>query len=206
MRIINLSRGLSLYDARTAFPIGDLELYINGLPNATGDFRLSAYMNGKKIDSYTITRDNPRITIPRKLLAAGEFSCHVSHFIGEQEVIRYAVENLLITEINSGYEATPEIEELKAQINSLTEKTEELEKHIEEQSTALLAAENKITALTSETASANLAILKLLKWAYSAECSIPYFDEAEVEEFASRLGLKLSDDELNFIKGEDNNE
>lgn len=206
MRIINLSRGLSLYDARTAFPIGDLELYINGLPNTTGDFRLSAYMNDKKIDTYTITRDNPHIMIPRKLLSAGVFSCHVSHFIGENEVMRYAVENLLITEINSDYKATPEIEELKSQVSSLTKRTEAVEKHIEEQGAALQAAENRIIALTTETANTNLAILKLLKWAYSAECSIPYFDGAEVEEFASRLGLKLSADELNFIKGEDNNE
>ena len=46
MRIIKLSRGLSLYDIRTPFPIGNLDLYIDNLPKTSGDFRFIAFMNG----------------------------------------------------------------------------------------------------------------------------------------------------------------
>lgn len=119
MRIINLSAGLSMYDVRTAFPIGDLELYVNNLPTTSGELRLITFVNEKKIGEYTLSRDRHNITIPRNLLSAGVFSCYVSQYVGDTEVKRYNVENLTITELNSEYSVAPEIMSLKAEITAL---------------------------------------------------------------------------------------
>lgn len=155
MREIKLSSGLSRYDTNTAFPIGDLELYVSNLPTCSGEFRLVAYMNSKKIDTYTLTRDNPRATIPRDKLSAGVFSCRVFHIQGDVVVQHFTVENLVITELDDDLSAEPEITALNTRITELTEKTEAF-------NTALTAATETIQNLKTEleTAEKTLASIK----------------------------------------------
>ena len=172
MREIKLSSGLSRYDTNAAFPIGDLELYVSNLPTCSGDFRLVAYMNGKKIDTYTLTRDNPRATVPRDKLSAGVFSCRVFHIQGEVVAQHFTVENLIITDVGDDLSAEPEITALNTRITELTEKmalsmriTELTEKtaayeeahteKMEELNSALTKATENITTLESGLKTAN---------------------------------------------------
>lgn len=143
MREIKLSAGLSRYDTNAAFPIGDLELCVSNLPTCSGEFRLVAYMNSKKIDTYTLTRDNANVTIPRDKLSAGVFSCRVVHIQGDTVVQNYRIENLVITELNDDLSAEPEITALNARITELTEKTTGFE-------TALTEATETIQTLKTE--------------------------------------------------------
>ena len=194
MRIIKLSRGLSLYDIRTPFPVGNLDLYIDNLPKTSGDFRFIAFMNGTKIVEQTITQNSPRINIPRETINAWVFSCYVSHYVGGDEVHRYEVEPLIITDINTDLSATPELVELNKKISGL-------ENALAMANSTLEKASTKITALTEELASTNVAVLKLLKWMYSVETQVPYLAGGTAEEFAAALGLELTADELSFIGG-----
>lgn len=194
MRIIKLSRGLSLYDIRTAFPVGDLDLYIDNLPKTSGDFRFIAFMNGKKIAEKTITQSSPRINIPRETIAAGVFSCYVSHYVGGDEVHRYEVEPLTVTDINTDISATPELVEMNEKISGL-------ENALATANSALEKANAKIAALTEEQANTNVAVLKLLKWMYGVETHVPYLSGGTAEEFAAALGLELTADEISFIGG-----
>ena len=154
MREIKLSTGLSRYDTNAAFPIGDLELYVSNLPTCSGDFRLVAYMNGKKIDTYTLTRDNPSVTVPRDSLSAGVFSCRVFHIQGDVVVQHFTVENLVITELDDDLSAEPEITALNARITELTEKTTEFE-------TALTEATETIQTLKTELETAEKALASI---------------------------------------------
>lgn len=195
MRIINLSAGLSLYDIRTAFPVGDLELYVNGLPNTNGDFRFIAFVNENKIGEYTLARDHNNITIPRKLISAGVFSCYISHYIGETEVKRYNVENLVITDINTDYSAMPEITALKDSITALSNKADELSKALTEANTAREEQAKKIAELAEEQTDTNELIGKILKWAYNVESNVPFLDGGTEAEFYNKFGIKGDNNE-----------
>lgn len=205
MREIKLTHGLCTYDVRTPFPVGDLELYISGLPDSiNAEFRLVAFNNDSKIGEYTLNRNNPYISIPREKLSAGVFSCRVLHYQGDTIVHRYTVENLIITDIDDTLSATPEIVELNGKITALTAKTDELEERITEQNKALETANAKAESLTEELANINAFALRLLKWAYGVECSVPFLDGGSVTDFIGKLNITLSDEEKAFVGGNEN--
>ena len=205
MREIKLTHGLCTYDVRTPFPVGDLELYISGLPDSiNAEFRLVAFNNDSKIGEYTLNRNNPYISIPREKLSAGVFSCHVLHYQGDTIVHRYTVENLIITDIDDTLSATPEIVELNDKITALTAKADEFEERITEQNKALETANAKAESLTEELANINAFALRLLKWAYGVECSVPFLDGGSVTDFIGKLNITLSDEEKAFVGGNEN--
>lgn len=205
MREIKLTHGLCTYDVRTPFPVGDLELYISGLPDSiNAEFRLVAFNNDSKIGEYTLNRNNPYISIPREKLSAGVFSCRVLHYQGDTIVHRYTVENLIITDIDDTLSATPEIVELNDKITALTAKADELEERITEQNKALETANAKAESLTEELANINAFALRLLKWAYGVECSVPFLDGGSVTDFIGKLNITLSDEEKAFVGGNEN--
>lgn len=205
MREIKLTHGLCTYDVRTPFPVGDLELYISGLPDSiNAEFRLVAFNNDSKIGEYTLNRNNPYISIPREKLSAGVFSCRVLHYQGDTIVHRYTVENLIITDIDDTLSATPEIVELNGKITALTAKSDELEERITEQNKALETANAKAESLTEELANINAFALRLLKWAYGVECSVPFLDGGSVTDFIGKLNITLSDEEKAFVGGNEN--
>lgn len=205
MREIKLTHGLCTYDVRTPFPVGDLELYISGLPDSiNAEFRLVAFNNDSKIGEYTLNRNNPYITIPREKLSAGVFSCRVLHYQSDTIVHRYTVENLIITDIDDTLSATPEIVELNDKITALTAKADELEERITEQNKALETANAKAESLTEELANINAFALRLLKWAYGVECSVPFLDGGSVTDFIGKLNITLSDEEKAFVGGNEN--
>lgn len=205
MREIKLTHGLCTYDVRTPFPVGDLELYISGLPDSiNAEFRLVAFNNDSKIGEYTLNRNNPYISIPREKLSAGVFSCRVLHYQGDTIVHRYTVENLIITDIDDTLSATPEIVELNGKITALMAKADELEERITEQNKALETANAKAESLTEELANINAFALRLLKWAYGVECSVPFLDGGSVTDFIGKLNITLSDEEKAFVGGNEN--
>ena len=205
MREIKLTHGLCTYDVRTPFPVGDLELYISGLSDSiNAEFRLVAFNNDSKIGEYTLNRNNPYISIPREKLSAGVFSCRVLHYQGDTIVHRYTVENLIITDIDDTLSATPEIVELNDKITALTAKADELEERITEQNKALETANAKAESLTEELANINAFALRLLKWAYGVECSVPFLDGGSVTDFIGKLNITLSDKEKAFVGGNEN--
>lgn len=205
MREIKLTHGLCTYDVRTPFPVGDLELYVSGLPDSiNAEFRIVAFNNDSKIGEYTLNRNNPYISIPREKLSAGVFSCRVLHYQGDTIVHRYTVENLIITDIDDTLSATPEIVELNGKITALTAKTDELEERITEQNKVLETANAKAESLTEELANINAFALRLLKWSYGVECSVPFLDGGSVTDFIGKLNITLSDEEKAFVGGNEN--
>lgn len=204
MREIKLTHGLCTYDVRTPFPVGDLELYVSGLPDSiNAEFRLVAFNNDSKIGEYTLNRGNPVVTIPREKLSAGVFSCRVLHYQGETIVHRYTVENLIITDLDDSLSATPEITAMSDKIAELAAKTEELENQLQTHKTALTEADLKIKSLTDGQADINAFALRLLKWAYGVENAVPFLDGGTVEDFIKKLNITLSEEEKTFIRGGD---
>lgn len=201
MRAINLSQGLSMYDDRTTFPLGDLEICVNNLPRTTGDFRLIAFMNKAKIGEYTLARDHAYIYILRKDLTAGVFTCYVSHYINGEEIRRYEIEPLVISALNDDLSATPEIAAVNAKLETLNEQAGKLAERLTEQITQLTEAKTIITGILQKQAKTNAAVLAILKWAYGVENEVPYFEDGSVEQFADKLGVELSADEIKIIGG-----
>lgn len=211
MRTINLSAGLSLYDVRSAFPIGDLDLYIKDLPKMSGEFRLVAFVNRSKIGEYTLSREHNIITIPRSSLSAGNFSCYVSHYVGDTEVHRYIVEDLVISDLNTDISATPEIAELKEQISELTgklsdlsAKASELENKLKENDDIFKRVDDKLMIRDGQTACYYAKLCALMKWAYGVENAVPYLTGGSVDDFEKKLDIPLTDNEKNYIGGTSN--
>ena len=140
MKTVTLKEyGLGLYDDRSTFELGDLELAINGLPSKSGQFRFSGFCNGRRVVSENIEIEDNRVVIPKKALEAGKFSAFVSHLSDGQEIKRYPIESLLIADTKCDLAAEPEIAALTAEIAVLKEEAKDAK-------TRLTAAESALSA------------------------------------------------------------
>ena len=128
MKTIQLKHGIGRYSDVSPFPLGDLELVIEGIPATSGEFRFIAKCNGEKCAECSVSSAYNRVTVYADKLAAGRFSCFVSHYIGGTEVKRWRVEDLLITELDGTMTADPEIAQMRREIEALKGLTEQLEK------------------------------------------------------------------------------
>lgn len=120
MKTIQLKEfGIGRYSDVSPFPLGDLELDIQGIPNYNGDFRFVAEINGVKCAESTLTAAQRRVIIPCNKLNAGRLSCRVIHYMQGKEVRIFKIEDLLITDLNAGLSAYPEIANMTAKIDTL---------------------------------------------------------------------------------------
>ena len=210
MREIKLSLGLGRYQSVSPFPIGDLDLYISGIPKISGDFRLLAWCNGDKIGEYTVSIAQPHVVIPREKLEAGTFSCRVDHYNGSDLVRHYLVEDLIIKELNTDLTAVPEINELREQVKMLetfrvsaAEELYTLGKNLEDEQIKheeqKAQNEETVRALKEENTKTREALVKMVQWAYNVQNEVPYLDGNTADEFIQTLGIELSETEKTAI-------
>lgn len=105
------------------------------------------------------------------------------------------MENLVITDINTDYSATPEITALKDSITALSNKADELSKALTEANTARKEQAKKIAELAEEQTDTNELIGKILKWAYNVESNVPFLDGGTEAEFYNKFGIGDNDNE-----------
>lgn len=203
MKTIQLKQhGIGRYSDVSPFPLGDLEVEIVGIPAYGGDFRFVAQCNGAKCEEYTVSATQNLVKIPRDKLSAGRFSCFVSHYNKGMEVKRYPVEDLLISELNGGIIADPEIAQLRREFEALKKQGEELHKELnaERQSRAEVerAAEDAFAYMWQ-------IIYGLLKFAYKDYRENVYLHGGNFEDFLQEFGIDLSktlNEKIKEIKGE----
>lgn len=186
--------GLGRYDNTAPFILGDLELYISGLPAVNGDFRFLAWINKKSLGSFTITRESPKVTIPHDDLEAGTFTCRVDHYNGSELVHHYEIEGLTIKDVDREFYAVPEIAALTAKTEELTEKTEALDKSLTETKEAVAALENALKT-------ANKNILALILFAFGVQKEVPYLDGLDLKQFIKTNDFELTDEEIEALGG-----
>ena len=164
-----LSYGIGRYDDVSPFIIADnsLELKVE-LPNVNGEFFLIAKNNDKTI-KISLSKYEP-VTIEG--LTAGEFKAEVKHYLKGVLIKAYAIEPLILKEVDGSISAMPEIVELKTQLADLSisfaSYKEESNKTIEELRNDLSKAQNTIT--------------RLLNFALACKTASPYLTDIPLKE------------------------
>lgn len=148
MKTIKLKRyGIGRYSDVSPFPLGDLELTLDGIPNTSSSFRMIASCNGRVIEQSTVSCVLNRVTIPQNKLSAGRFSVEVQQYDKGMMTKVYKVEDLLITQFESGAEADPEIAQMIRKIDALTAENASLVQTVAELESAVETAKTERGAL-----------------------------------------------------------
>ena len=202
MKTIQLKHGIGRYSDVSPFPLGDLELVIEGIPATSGEFRFISKCNGEKCAECSVSAAYNRVTVYADKLAAGRFSCFVSHYLNGVEVKRYRVEDLLITELNGSMTADPEIALLRRKVAALEKQGEALSQDL----CAERAAREQAEKAAAEEAAYTLALaLGLLRFAYEDFRENVYLHGGTFEEFLKAYDIDLSgvdEERIKEIKGE----
>ena len=203
MKTIQLKQhGIGRYSDVSPFPLGDLEVEIVGIPACGGDFRFVAQCNGVKCAEYTVSATQNLVKISRDKLSAGRFSCFVSHYNKGMEVKRYLVEDLLISELNGGIIADPDIAQLRREFEALKKQGEELHKAFNIERISREEAEREAK---DAIAYAQEIALSLVRFAYEDYRENVYLHGGTFEEFLLAYGFDLSkipEEKIKEIKGE----
>ncbi len=77
MKTIQLKQhGVGRYGDVSPFPLGDLQIELQGIPVFNGEYRFIAFCNGSKVSENTVTASRNIVIIPRDKLFSGRFSCY----------------------------------------------------------------------------------------------------------------------------------
>lgn len=147
MKIIRFKEnGVGRYEDVSPFPIGDLELQLDGIPNYNGDFRFVASCNGVRCAESTLAAGQNLVTLPREVLTAGRFSVRITHYIDGEAVRIFKAEDLLITALEVDFTADPEISQMQREIDALTAENVAVKERISALETALESANAQLEA------------------------------------------------------------
>ena len=147
MKILTFNKnGLGRYDSVSPFPIGDLELQLNGIPDYSGDFRFLASCNGERCAESTLADGQNIVFLPREVLTPGRFSVRITHYIDGEAVRIFKAEDLLITELDADFSADPEISQMQREIDALTAENVAVKERIDALETALESANAQLEA------------------------------------------------------------
>lgn len=164
-----LSYGIGRYDDVSPFIIADnsLELKVE-LPNVNGEFFLIAKNNDKTIKMSLSKYEPAKI----EGLTAGELKAEVKHYLKGVLIKVYAIEPLVLKEVDGSISAMPEIAELKTQLADLSisfaSYKEEANKTIEE--------------LRKELATATQTVKGLHDFAFACKTASPYLNDIPLKE------------------------
>lgn len=127
MRTLTLKRGgLTSWDDGSPFVLpGDLEVTLAGDVKENGEYVTVVSGNGGK---YTYKGTN--ITIPSEILVPGTLELTVTWLYKGVEMMRYRVDELLITEADGQLSATPEMTAVNTEITALTARIAALEESL----------------------------------------------------------------------------
>ena len=167
MKEIKLNiNGTGRFVDKTPFPIGDLKLIVTGLPNTNGEFRFVAHCNGVKCAQKAITTADSVIDISQASLSAGSLTSYVGVYLNGQEIQRYNIEPLTITQVNGAFVGAPEIAALETKCAELDAENEEIK---------------------SDLAKAQKGIAALTEFALKVFDTVPYFDTADKDNFIKAM-------------------
>lgn len=120
MKTIRLKEnGIGRYSDVSPFPLGDLEIELQGIPNYSGEFRFVGAINGAQCIVASVTTAQNRVNVPIDKLTAGKFSCRVIQYIDGKEVRIFKAEDLLITDVNGDFSAYAEIANITVKIDTI---------------------------------------------------------------------------------------
>lgn len=185
--------GIGRYSDVSPFPLGALDLELQGIPDTTGEYRFVGAMNGKQCVSERVTAAQNRVSIPSDKLTAGKFSCRVIQYMDGKEVRIFKAEDLLITDVNGDFSAVPEIVEIREEIKALqTALADETAVRKEAEAQAQAAKEY-----------ADGILFGLVRFAYKDFKQNVYLDgTSNFDGFLQAFGIALSDEDKAKIKGE----
>lgn len=188
--------GVGRYDDVSPFIITDtaLELCI-AVPNVNGEFYFAAENNGKSY--YKLIPKGGLITLPD--LTAGELCGEVTHYLKGERVKNYKIEPLIIKEADGTLTAEPEFAALKAKLDGVEKAFGEFRKAAAEEAETRKTREK---TLADRIARIEGNLLALAKFAYEDYNASVYLEGGTAEKFTEAFGLRLTDEELEIIKGE----
>lgn len=96
-------------------------------PNLTYYFKAK---NGGKF--YNLKFVNNSVEFDRKNLVYGKFEAKVVAMANENIIREFGIEDLLLRELGTEIKCVPEMEELRSQVNKITEENEQMKRKIEE--------------------------------------------------------------------------
>lgn len=148
MKTIQLKQhGIGRYSDVSPFPLGDLELVFEGIPNTSSSFRMAAACNGKRIAESNVSCVLNNVKIPREKLFAGRFSVEVQQYDKGVLTKVFKTEDLLVTDLEGGAEADPEIAQMIRKIDALTAENASLAQTVAELKAAVETAQTEREAL-----------------------------------------------------------
>ena len=190
MKIIQLkSNGIGRYEDVSPYELLNSKLDLKiVLPNVNGEFFLITEINGTK-SMYSLL-DGSEVTLEN--LSAGELCAEVKHYLKGRLIKTYKVEPLILKEVDATLSAMPEIAALELRTTELEEAVEEQKRTLEESNELLEKERNKVAAF--------------IKFAYADYKNNVYLGGGSVEQFLREFGFELSEEEIEAIKGVDENE
>lgn len=193
MKTIKLkSNGTGRYDDVSPFIITDSTLTLKvELPNFNGEFYLVTENNGKTCRRLLV-RD---VEIQLDGLTAGELNAEVKHYMKGELIKSYKAEPLLLKEVDGMLSAMPELEAIHRHICAVERTFEEYKESAEKR---VKEAEERYNKLKAN-------LLALVRFAFYDYSDNPYLDGGSFEEFASKFGFELTEEQIKTLKGENNN-
>lgn len=167
MKIVKLKKfALARYEDPSPFPLGDLTIKVEGLPKYEGaEVRLVAKMNDTVVAKLAMTDKSNTVTINQDLLDCGEFKAAVVVFSKGVKVEEYAIEPLIITEVDGAFFADPIIAKLTGEVQTLQDNNAKLSERLNKEIESLT---NQVTTLTN--------------FAKACISAIPYINDLKIEE------------------------
>ncbi len=191
--IILKPNGIGRYDDVSPFILADGKFGLNiVLPNVNGEFYLIVENNGTT-QSHELLRDGA-VTIEN--LSAGVLNAEIKHYLKGELIKTYKVEPLILKEVDATLSATPEIADLERVSAELRNTVAEQKRVFDEQ----------IAALSEALENERRKVAALVKFAYADYENNVYLGGGSLEQFLKEFGFRLSEEEINAIKGVEKNE
>ena len=148
MKTITLKQvGYGRYDDVSPFPLGALELLLEGIPSYSGEFRFVAACNGVECRLQRVTASQNRVNISADKLTAGWFTSEIQHYSGGVLAKRFLIEPLRIIETEDAAKADPFFGQTEEKLAALENSIEELKEQATNAETRAEAAESKLQEL-----------------------------------------------------------
>lgn len=170
IRIVRLKKfALGRYEDLSSFPLGDLTIQLEGLPNyANAEVRFIGKINENEIIRISVTDKNNILTINQELLDCGEFKAAVIIYVKGIKIEEYQIEPLTVTAVEGRYFADPVIAELQKNLITSNTAIKVLQKENAELKNSIKVLTGRVVALTD--------------FAKACIASSPYISDLKIQE------------------------
>ncbi len=186
------SNGIGRYNDVSPVIITDRKLNLKiALPPVNGDFYFVAENNGTT--QKRLLPQNGEIALEN--LTAGELNAEIRHYVKGALVKVYKVEPLILKEVDGNIKAEPGFSALDRRICAVES----------DLVAAKQTAEDRAEELGKKLMRAKKSLCALIRFAFKAYNTSPFFAGGTAEKFAEEFGFELTDEEINIIKGDNRN-